>query len=95
MSASLFDLTNETAVVIGATGTLGGALADGLAAAGAKVAVLGRNAQRGQARVDAIRAAGGIAEFFATDAMDSQRKNACFVRRKSNLEGRLEFTAAV
>ena len=54
MSTSLFDLTNEVAVVIGATGVLGGALADGLAAAGAKVAVLGRNAERGQVRVKAI-----------------------------------------
>jgi NAD(P)-dependent dehydrogenase (short-subunit alcohol dehydrogenase family) len=70
MSSSLFDLTNEVAVVIGATGVLGGALADGLAAAGAKVAILGRNAQRGQARVDAIRAAKGTAEFFAADAID-------------------------
>ena len=70
MSSSLFDLTNEVAVVIGATGVLGGALADGLAAAGAKVAVLGRNAERGQARVTAIRHAGGASEFFAADAMD-------------------------
>src|ERR1043166_9431731 len=70
MSTNLFDLTNEVAVVIGASGVLGGALADGLAAAGAKVAVLGRNAERGQARVKAIRAAGGTAEFFAADAMD-------------------------
>jgi NAD(P)-dependent dehydrogenase (short-subunit alcohol dehydrogenase family) len=70
MSNSLFDLTNEVAVVIGATGVLGGALADGLAAAGAKIAVLGRNAERGQVRVKAIRASGGTAEFFAADAMD-------------------------
>ncbi|MCX6980784.1 MAG: SDR family oxidoreductase [Verrucomicrobia bacterium] len=70
MSKSIFDLTGEVAVVIGATGVLGGALADGLAAAGAKIAVLGRNADRGQARVKAIRAAGGTAEFFAADAMD-------------------------
>lgn len=70
MSTSLFDLTNDVAVVIGATGVLGGALADGLAAAGAKVAVLGRNAERGQARADAIRQAGGNAEFFTADSMD-------------------------
>ena len=70
MSISLFDLTGDVAVVIGATGVLGGALADGLAAAGAKVAVLGRNADRGQARVEAIKAAGGTAEFFAADSMD-------------------------
>jgi NAD(P)-dependent dehydrogenase (short-subunit alcohol dehydrogenase family) len=70
MNTNLFDLTNETAVVIGATGVLGGALADGLAAAGAKVAILGRNAERGEARAQAIRAAGGIAQFFPADAID-------------------------
>ncbi len=66
----LFDLSNEVAVVIGATGVLGGALAEGLAQAGAKVAVLGRNATRGQKRVKTIRDAGGTAQFFTADAMD-------------------------
>ncbi|HSH95081.1 MAG TPA: SDR family NAD(P)-dependent oxidoreductase [Roseimicrobium sp.] len=66
---SLFDLKGDVAVVIGATGVLGGALADGLAAAGAKVAVLGRNQERGEARVKAIQAAGGTAAFFSADAI--------------------------
>jgi NAD(P)-dependent dehydrogenase (short-subunit alcohol dehydrogenase family) len=65
---NLFSLSGEIAVVIGATGVLGGGLADGLAAAGARVAVLGRNAERGAARVQAIRTAGGEAQFFAADA---------------------------
>jgi NAD(P)-dependent dehydrogenase (short-subunit alcohol dehydrogenase family) len=64
----LFDLSGEVAVVVGATGVLGGAMAEGLAAAGAAVAVLGRNAERGEARVKRIGAAGGRARFFATDA---------------------------
>lgn len=64
----LFDLKDDVAVVIGATGVLGGALAEGLARAGAKVAVLGRNAERGQARVQTIQAQGGRAAFFAADA---------------------------
>lgn len=68
---SLFDLSGEIAVVIGATGVLGGDLAEGLAQAGAKVAVLGRNAERGQARVEAITKAGGTAKFFACDASDA------------------------
>jgi len=68
MTKNFFDLTGETAVVIGATGVLGGALADGLAAAGAEVAVLGRNEERGQARVKAIQAAGGQAAFIKADA---------------------------
>jgi NAD(P)-dependent dehydrogenase (short-subunit alcohol dehydrogenase family) len=68
--SNLFDLSEDVAVVIGATGVLGGALADGLAAAGAQVAVVGRNAERGAARVQAIREAGGRAEFFAADAVN-------------------------
>ncbi len=66
---NIFDLSGEVAVVIGATGALGGALAEGLAEAGAKVAVLGRNAERGNARVNAIRARGGQADFFSADAV--------------------------
>ena len=68
----LFDLRNEVAVVIGATGVLGGAIAEGLAAAGAAVAVLGRNADRGGERVRAIQSAGGQAAFFAADALQRE-----------------------
>lgn len=67
---TLFDLSNEVAVVIGGTGVLGGGLAEGLAASGAKVAIVGRNAERGLARVAAIQAAGGQAFFVAADASD-------------------------
>jgi len=66
----LFSLKGKTAVVVGGTGVLGGALAEGLARAGAFVMVAGRGADRGQARVDAIRAAGGDAAFASVDAVD-------------------------
>jgi NAD(P)-dependent dehydrogenase (short-subunit alcohol dehydrogenase family) len=56
---NLFGLAGRTAVVVGGTGVLGGALAEGLARAGAFVVVAGRGADRGEARVDAIKAAGG------------------------------------
>lgn len=66
---NLFDLNNEVAVVIGATGVLGGKIAEGLAQAGAKVAVIGRNAERGQACVKRILQSGHAAEFFSADAL--------------------------
>jgi NAD(P)-dependent dehydrogenase (short-subunit alcohol dehydrogenase family) len=67
-----FDLSGDVAVVIGATGALGGAIAEGLAHAGAKVAVVGRNAERGEACVQRIQGKGGAARFFAADAMSRE-----------------------
>jgi NAD(P)-dependent dehydrogenase (short-subunit alcohol dehydrogenase family) len=66
----LFDLSGEIAVVIGGTGVLGGALAEGLAGAGALVAILGRDANRGEACAARIRDAGGSGAFFVADATD-------------------------
>ena len=80
----LFDLTGETAVVIGATGVLGGGLAEGLAAAGAAVAVVGRNAARGEERAEAIRRQGGKGIFYAADAL--QRGALSAVRDRIELE---------
>ena len=68
----LFDLSGEVAVVIGATGVLGGKVAEGLAGAGAKVAVLGRNAERGQACVQRIHKEKGEAQFFSADAISRE-----------------------
>lgn len=68
MSKNLFDLSEVTAVVIGGTGVLGGAMADALASCGARVAIVGRNEERGRARVRAIEAAGGRALFQSADA---------------------------
>ncbi|HET6878885.1 MAG TPA: SDR family oxidoreductase [Pirellulales bacterium] len=70
MKNELFNLENETAVVIGGTGVLGGAMADALATAGARVAVVGRSAERGHARVREIESQGGEAIFEAADASD-------------------------
>ena len=66
----MFDLKDDTAVVIGGTGVLGGAIASGLARASARVAVLGRSEERGQARAQEIAEAGGDGTFFACDATD-------------------------
>ena len=67
--ADLFDLTGQVAVVTGATGTLGGAMAIGLARAGARLGVLGRRAALADARVAEITAAGGEAMPLVADVL--------------------------
>ncbi len=69
----LFGLDGQVAVVIGGTGVLGGALAEGIARAGAKVVVAGGSQQRGQARADAIGASGGEAIYLPVNV--SERKS--------------------
>ncbi|HXD86341.1 MAG TPA: SDR family oxidoreductase [Urbifossiella sp.] len=67
--SKLFDLSSEVAAVLGGTGVLGGAMAEALAEAGAKVAILGRSAERGAEAVRRIEKLGGQAIFQAADAM--------------------------
>jgi NAD(P)-dependent dehydrogenase (short-subunit alcohol dehydrogenase family) len=71
MKNDLFDLRNEVAVVLGGTGVLCGAMAEALAAFGARVAIVGRNEERGKERVRAIESAGGKAIFQSADALDA------------------------
>ncbi|MEM6691513.1 MAG: SDR family oxidoreductase [Planctomycetota bacterium] len=72
MNSKLFDLSGRVATVIGGTGELGGLMAEALGSHGAKVAVVGRNAERGDARAARIIEAGGEAKFFAADGLDGE-----------------------
>jgi NAD(P)-dependent dehydrogenase (short-subunit alcohol dehydrogenase family) len=63
----LFGMQGEVAVVIGGTGVLGGAIAEGLGQAGAHVIVAGRDPGRGMARSDSIAAKGGRASYVPVD----------------------------
>ena len=65
--AELFSLQGRVAVVIGGTGELCGALAEGLAKAGAAVALVGRDAARAKTRLKKITQSGGQAGFFPCD----------------------------
>src|SRR5688572_4923668 len=66
----LFSLAGKVAVVTGGTGVLGGALARGLAAAGAVVGILGRSEEKAAHTIDAIGAAGGQAFPMLVDVLD-------------------------
>ena len=65
---SLFGLAGKVAVVIGGTGELCGAMAEGLARAGAEVVIVGRKAEKAQARLDRIASSGGTSWFYAAEA---------------------------
>lgn len=72
----LFNITGKVAVVLGGSGELCGAMAGGLAGAGAEVVLADRNGDKAPARLDQIAAAGGKAWFHSTD-----------VTSKAGLEG--------
>jgi NAD(P)-dependent dehydrogenase (short-subunit alcohol dehydrogenase family) len=66
-------LLGQRALVTGATGGLGAAIARALGREGANVLVLGRDADRGATTVAAVQDAGGQAEFVTADLSDPQR----------------------
>jgi NAD(P)-dependent dehydrogenase (short-subunit alcohol dehydrogenase family) len=66
--SSLFSLQGRTAVVIGGTGELCGAMAEGFAGAGAHVILVGRDPVKAEARLAKIKAAGGSGEFKVGEA---------------------------
>ncbi|RYD37782.1 MAG: SDR family oxidoreductase [Verrucomicrobiaceae bacterium] len=86
----LFNLEGQVAVVIGGTGELCGALAEGLAGAGAKVVLAGRSEEKGEARLRKIEATGGEGCFLPVEAGD---RNSLMVLREAALEqyGRIDI----
>lgn len=70
MTDNLFDLTGRVAVVTGGYGVLGGSMAAGLAAAGARVAVLGRRREPAEERAQALREGGAEAMALVADVLD-------------------------
>ncbi len=76
--SQLFSLEGRVAVVTGGTGVLGGAIARGLAGAGARVGILGRREQKAAQVADDIRAAGDAAMPLPADVLSkAQLRAAC------------------
>ena len=76
---SIFSLEGKVAVVIGGTGELCGAMAEGLASAGAETVLVGRSEEKAAARLAKIEAAGGKAYFEKVD-----------VNSKASIQGLLD-----
>ncbi|WP_067862919.1 SDR family NAD(P)-dependent oxidoreductase [Nocardia shimofusensis] len=70
MAYDLFDLTGRSALVTGAAGGIGSAVARALATAGASVLVTDRDGEAAAAVAEKITGDGGIARSFAFDVTD-------------------------
>jgi len=68
-----FQLEGKTAIVTGGSGALGGAMARGLAAAGARVVIISRRPEAASQVVEAIRLEGGAAMAVMADVTDRKQ----------------------
>ena len=68
----MFGLSGKVATVIGGAGVLAGAMADGLAKAGASIAILDRNGEKAEEKAAALRDLGTNAMAIAFDATNKQ-----------------------
>ena len=72
MNQSPFDLTDRVAVVTGGYGVLGGGMADTLARAGARIAVLGRRREQAVAKAAELNEYGATAMAVVADVLDEE-----------------------
>ncbi|MBR6600232.1 MAG: SDR family oxidoreductase [Bacteroidaceae bacterium] len=69
---NLFSVKDQVVVITGGTGVLGRAIAAHLAEEGARVVILGRKVEVGNAIVEDIKKNGGEAMFLTTDVMNRE-----------------------
>ncbi|QTD57457.1 SDR family NAD(P)-dependent oxidoreductase [Parasphingorhabdus cellanae] len=74
----MFDLSDHVALVTGGNGGLGLAMAKGLVKAGASVAIWGRNSEKNENALAALKDMGGDVEAFQCDVTDPEDIKATF-----------------
>jgi 3-oxoacyl-[acyl-carrier protein] reductase len=87
-------LENKTAVIYGGGGGIGGAMARGFAAEGAKVFLAGRTPAKLDAVADDIRRADGLAETAVVDALDAAAVNG-WVDSIASIAGSIDISVNV
>lgn len=93
MAFTPFDLTGKAAVVTGGNSGIGLGMAEGLAAAGANVAIWGRNEQKNAAALEKLKAHGTRVEALAVDVSDEGAVVAAMAESLSRL-GRIDTCIA-
>ena len=91
MGDRLFDLTGRSALVTGAAGGIGSAVAQALAGAGAAVLVTDVDADAASAVAERISASGGKADSAVLDVADRAAADAAAARAAGLTEGRLHI----
>ncbi len=86
----MFDLKGKVALVTGGNGGIGLGMAKGLAQAGARVVVAGRNAAKSAAAVDALRALGSDSFALEADVTDEASVHTLFEQLEARC-GRLDI----
>jgi 2-dehydro-3-deoxy-D-gluconate 5-dehydrogenase len=87
---SLFDLSGRVAIVTGGNGGIGLGMARGIASLGARIVIVGRNADKAEAALETLRDMGAEAVFIAADVT---KKADCQTLVASTLErfGRVDI----
>ena len=70
MMSKIFDISGRVTVITGATGVLGGSIAKHFAAEGAKLAIIGRSADKMEATVGSLKDSGAEIEGYLCDILN-------------------------